>query len=253
MNQSTRPALISSAISTLTHFLSPLGGFAGGPSNTQLPHLLPTYASTCALAITGHAGANGGWEALARNRQATYDFFMKCKEPYGGLVVCQGGEVDVRGTYCMLVVATLLDILTPELLENIDTFIAGCQTYEGGFACKTSAGAAQAEAHGGYASCSILSHFLLASTKPFSEWSLGDFPKPIDVDAAIRWSVLMQGEAIEAGGFRGRSNKLVDGCYSWWVGGGFPILEELARREAKATDFNGQLFNNGELDALGIS
>lgn len=41
----------------------------------------------------------------------------------------------------------------------------------------------------------------------------------------------MQGEAIEAGGFRGRSNKLVDGCYSWWVGGGVPVLEELARRE----------------------
>jgi hypothetical protein len=66
--------------------------------------------------------------------------------------------------------------------------------------------------------------------------SLGqNFPVGIDVDAALRWSVMQQGEAIEAGGFRGRSNKLVDGCYSWWVGGGVPVVEALARREkAKA-------------------
>lgn len=27
------------------------------------------------------------------------------------------------------------------------------------------------------------------------------------------------------GGFNGRSNKLVDGCYSWWQGGVFPLLD----------------------------
>jgi protein farnesyltransferase subunit beta len=47
---------------------------------------------------------------------------------------------------------------------------------------------------------------------------------------------LQQGEAIEAGGFRGRSNKLVDGCYSWWVGGGVPVVEALARRERGDSD-----------------
>lgn len=47
----------------------------------------------------------------------------------------------------------------------------------------------------------------------------------------MRWSALMQGEAIEGGGFRGRSNKLVDGCYSWWVGGGVPVVEALAKKE----------------------
>ena len=38
---------------------------------------------------------------------------------------------------------------------------------------------------------------------------------------------MQQCEPIEGGGFRGRSNKLVDGCYSWWVGGGIPVLEAL--------------------------
>ncbi|KAK4684582.1 protein farnesyltransferase subunit beta, partial [Tremellales sp. Uapishka_1] len=223
------------AISTLLHFVSPLGGFAGGPSNTQLPHLLPTYASVSSLAIVGSSAPGGGWETLAKERQNIYDFFMRCKRTDGGFVVCEGGEVDVRGTYCLLVVATLLDLLTPELLRNVDTFLSSCQTYEGGFACSAHSGLAQAEAHGGYTSCALFSHFLLAAL-PQTESLGGDFPLKIDVEGALRWSVLQQGEAIEAGGFRGRTNKLVDGCYGWWVGGGFPVLEELVKRERRRAE-----------------
>lgn len=82
-----------------------------------------------------------------------------------------------------------------------------------------------AEAHGGYTSCSLNSHFLLTSVP------LPSFPLSIDANAALRWTVLQQGGPIEGGGFRGRTNKLVDGCYSWWVGGGAPVAEELVRRE----------------------
>lgn len=35
----------------------------------------------------------------------------------------------------------------------------------------------------------------------------------------------MQGTEIELGGFKGRTNKLVDGCYSWWVGGCVALVE----------------------------
>ena len=35
----------------------------------------------------------------------------------------------------------------------------------------------------------------------------------------------MQGVPVEGGGFRGRTNKLVDGCYSWWNGGLFQMLQ----------------------------
>jgi len=37
--------------------------------------------------------------------------------------------------------------------------------------------------------------------------------------------MLYQG-AVE-GGFMGRTNKLVDGCYSFWQGGVFPLLQKL--------------------------
>lgn len=40
---------------------------------------------------------------------------------------------------------------------------------------------------------------------------------------------MQQAAAGEGGGFRGRTNKLVDGCYGWWVGGLFAVLEGLVR------------------------
>lgn len=109
-----------------------------------------------------------------------------------------------------------------------------------------------AEAHGGYTSCALNSHFLLRSIRPNGhESSLGlpdssvcldaSFPSKVDAQAALRWAALMQAEAIEGGGFRGRSNKLVDGCYSWWVGGGVPVAAEMARRDkAEATVANNE-------------
>ncbi|KAL1408783.1 CAAX farnesyltransferase (FTase) subunit beta [Vanrija albida] len=228
------------AVATLFSFKLPTGGFAGGAANTQIAHLLPTYAAVMALAISGGATEGFGWDQLAASRQDIYNFFMRMKKPDGGFSVCEGGEKDVRGTYCLLVVATALDILTPELLHNIDKHLVGCQTYEGGFAsdkwtfggAPTGPSAAFAEAHGGYTSCALLAHFLLASAQPSEplESLTPGFPAPIDVDSAVRWSALMQGNSYELGGFRGRSNKLVDGCYSWWVGGGFPVLEELVRK-----------------------
>lgn len=33
------------------------------------------------------------------------------------------------------------------------------------------------------------------------------------------------------GGFQGRTNKLVDGCYSFWQGGVFPIIYEMLHNE----------------------
>ena len=44
----------------------------------------------------------------------------------------------------------------------------------------------------------------------------------------------MQGAPAELGGFRGRTNKLVDGCYSWWVGGCVGLAEALLGQHARA-------------------
>ena len=137
-----------------------------------------------------------------------------------------------RGIYCLLIVALLLDLLTPELVNGTAAFIASCQTYEGGFSSAShphiSGGilAAQrpslGEAHGGYTFCALASWVLLQPYISADE----DAPQ-VDLRRLLRWLVHMQGLEVELGGFKGRTNKLVDGCYSWWVGGAFSLLEAL--------------------------
>lgn len=63
----------------------------------------------------------------------------------------QGGEVDIRGVYCAVAVANLLNLEDKIVLfENTAQWLAQCQTYEGGFS-----GEPGAEAHGGYTYCGL--------------------------------------------------------------------------------------------------
>ncbi|KAL4064662.1 terpenoid cyclases/protein prenyltransferase alpha-alpha toroid [Scleroderma yunnanense] len=225
------------AINTILAWQHPDGGFGGGPG--QHAHLLPTYAAVCALAIAGRPGPGGGWDQI--DREKMYKFFMSLKQPDGSFHVSHDAEVDVRGIYCLLVVAHLLDLLTPELLDGTPAFIASCQTYEGGFSCASqpyfSAEADGStilldtirpplgEAHGGYTFCSLASWIMLRPSLNLQEKA--DHLPTINYQRLMRWLVQMQGGEIELGGFRGRTNKLVDGCYSWWVGGCFSLLASL--------------------------
>ncbi|KAJ3549322.1 hypothetical protein NMY22_g928 [Coprinellus aureogranulatus] len=221
------------AIDKIMAWQHPAGGFAGGPG--QSAHLLTTYASVCALAIVGRPGPGGGWDDI--DRKGIYNFFMSVKQKDGSFLVAHHMEVDVRGIYCLLVVATLLDILTPELVAGVPEFIASCQTYEGGFSCASypaydsrdperllegNSRPALGEAHGGYTFCALASWIML---QPYIEQSPS---KPsINLKSLTRWLVSMQGTETELGGFKGRTNKLVDGCYSWWCAGSFALLEAL--------------------------
>ncbi|KAJ7730846.1 terpenoid cyclases/protein prenyltransferase alpha-alpha toroid [Mycena maculata] len=225
------------AIDTIMASQHPDGGFGGGPK--QAAHLLPTYAAVCVLAIAGKPGPGGGWDEIDRNKM--YKFFMSLKQPDGSFLVAHHSEVDVRGIYCLLVTATLLDIITPELVEGTAGFIASCQTYEGGFSSASQPYYAPApdsdgppvllesprpplgEAHGGYTFCALASWVML---QPFLPSKSPSQPK-INKKSLVRWLVQMQGVPIELGGFKGRTNKLVDGCYSWWVGGAFGLLESI--------------------------
>jgi hypothetical protein len=47
----------------------------------------------------------------------------------------------------------------------------------------------------------------------------------LDLPSLVNWVVFRQG-AVE-GGFQGRTNKLVDGCYSFWQGGVFSLLQRM--------------------------
>jgi protein farnesyltransferase subunit beta len=190
--------LSSRIVNYLKKCQSPEGGFGGGPH--QVPHLAPTYAAVLALCSLGTEEA---YQAIDRPSLQT---FLKSRHmPDGSFTMHRDGEVDIRGVYCAATAAILTNIYTPDMFTNSPEWLARCQTYEGGFA-----GEPGLEAHGGYSFCGYAALILLGKEHL------------IDTDRLLKWTVNRQ-MRLE-GGFQGRTNKLVDGCYSFWVSGLLPLL-----------------------------
>lgn len=189
-------------INTLIECQHPQGGFGGGPG--QLAHLACTCAAISTLAILG---TSIGYTAV--DREGLLTFLLRMKQPNGAFAVHEDGEQDVRGSYCALVVASLLGFLqmdvATKLTENAAEFIRSCQTYEGGIGAVPFA-----EAHAGYTYCGVAALSLL------------DRLEILDLQSLDRFAVRSQ--CNESGGFRGRTHKLVDGCYSFWTGAIFPLM-----------------------------
>lgn len=203
------PANIASDVCQfLSRCQSPSGGFAGGPG--QHAHLAPTYAAVNALCIIGTEEAYN-----IIDREKLLDFLWSVKQPDGSFVMHIGGEVDVRSAYCAASVASLTNIITPTLFENTPSWILRCQNWEGGLS-----GVPGLEAHGGYTFCGTAAMVIL------------DKEHMLDLKALLRWVVSRQ-MRLE-GGFQGRCNKLVDGCYSFWQAGLLPLLHRAFSKEGQS-------------------
>lgn len=188
------------------------GGIAGGAN--QVGHLASTYAAVLTLLLTKNTGT------LLKIRDNLYTWIMslKRKVKYGSsFIMHELGEYDTRSTYCALVISSLLNIMTPELIEGVQDWIVSCQTYEGGFA-----GVPHTEAHGGYTFCAFASLFII-NKDPQA------IIEQIKFDKFIRWCIERQ---TYEGGFSGRTNKLVDACYSFWIGALTPMVEVLHQPHA---------------------
>nr|CAG4718877.1 unnamed protein product [Naegleria fowleri] len=176
------------------------GGLGGGPH--QLSHVAPTFSGTialCALKAT---------EGLDRiDREKMYSFLYSLKDPVSkGFRMHVDGEVDTRGCFCALIVATVFNIMDDKLIEGVDEYLINCQTYEGGICAFPGS-----EAHGGYTYCGLASMMLMKKAHL------------LDLDSLLHW--LCRRQMSYEGGFQGRTNKLVDACYSFWVGACFPLIE----------------------------
>lgn len=60
----------------------------------------------------------------------------------------------------------------------------------------------------------------------------------LDMPSLISW--LSARQNAPEGGFAGRTNKLVDGCYSHWLGGCWPLVEAALQGEQSETDLLSQ-------------
>ena len=198
LGESLPPDLADDVVEFLALCQHPDGGFGGGPG--QMPHLAPTYAATACLAeiATPRAFAAVDRVAMLRFLHACHD------DATGGYRMHEGGETDTRGCYTALAVAHLTGLTDPALAAGLPGFVTRCQTHEGGVA-----GEPGAEAHGGYAFCGLAAAVLCGRADA------------LDLPELVHWLAHRQG-AVE-GGFMGRTNKLVDGCYSFWQGGAFPL------------------------------
>uniref|UniRef100_A0A3B5AIF4 Protein farnesyltransferase subunit beta n=1 Tax=Stegastes partitus TaxID=144197 RepID=A0A3B5AIF4_9TELE len=233
------PAAVASDVCQfLARCQSPTGGFAGGPG--QHAHLAPTYAAVNALCIIGTEEAYN-----VIDREKLLDFLWSVKQPDGSFVMHVGGEVDVRSAYCAASVASLTNILTSKLFEDTTNWIlrynrppqpscfsvvqwvlalhvyvtaswvSRCQNWEGGLS-----GVPGLEAHGGYTFCGTAALVILGKEHM------------LDLKALLRWVVSRQMRF--EGGFQGRCNKLVDGCYSFWQAGLLPLLHRALFKEGES-------------------
>ncbi|KAG5476449.1 hypothetical protein LSCM1_04155 [Leishmania martiniquensis] len=201
----------------------PVMGFAGGASQ-QEPHIASSYAACCALAMLSRYEDGASLRQLPR--AAIKRWLLALRNEDGSFRVHGGGESDIRASYCAAVMTALLGLDDPmtfdgeagrrEFVDDVRNvpvltvqtarFVAACQTHEGGFACSATA----SEAHGAYTQCGLAS--LLVMKQPYM----------VHQASLRRWLAARQLNC--EGGFNGRTNKLVDSCYSYWVGTSHVLL-----------------------------
>uniref|UniRef100_A0A1I8P731 Protein farnesyltransferase subunit beta n=1 Tax=Stomoxys calcitrans TaxID=35570 RepID=A0A1I8P731_STOCA len=210
LNFTFAPETLEQVVAFLEKCRHPQGGFAGGPG--QYAHLAPTYAAVNSLAMIGTPSA-----FRAIDRDSLEKFLFAVREPDGSFRLHVDGETDVRGAYCAVSVAKLTNMPEPtlkKLFNKTGDWIASCQTYEGGFG-----GAPDLEAHGGYTFCGIAALALLNEGHK------------CDQEQLLKWT--LQRQMAYEGGFQGRTNKLVDGCYSFWVGATIPVTQAIMNNDGK--------------------
>ncbi|KAH8599639.1 terpenoid cyclases/protein prenyltransferase alpha-alpha toroid [Bisporella sp. PMI_857] len=185
---------------------------------STMSHLAPTYAILLSLIMVG------GEAALdVIDRKSMWKWLGALKQPDGGFQMSVGGEADVRGAYCAAVIISLLNLPLDlprdspawsekgaTLLTNLPEYVAR-PNIRGGISGKP-----DAEAHGAYAFCALACLCLIGEPHVI-------IPLYLDVPRLISW--LSARQYAPEGGFAGRTNKLVDGCYSHWVGGCWPLVE----------------------------
>lgn len=213
------------------------GGFGGG--HGQYSHLAGTYAAILSLALVGGQAAYS-----MINRESMWKWLGRLKQANGGFAVCEGGEEDVRGAYCAMVAISLLDLphdlpipihtsggVLSTFEDGLEDYLATCQTFEGGIS-----GAPGNEAHGAYAFCALACLCLMSEQQKAFQC--------LDLPSLLSW--LSSRQYAPEGGFAGRTNKLVDGCYSHWVGGCWPLIQATLNGPVSAQE----LSSNGAITSL---
>ncbi|XP_021324041.1 protein farnesyltransferase subunit beta isoform X1 [Danio rerio] len=165
-------------------------------------------------------------------------FLARCQAPTGGFGGGPGQQAHLAPTYaavnalCILGTEEAYNVINRETLLDFlysvkqpdGSFVmhiggevdVSCQNWEGGLG-----GVPGLEAHGGYTFCGTAALVILGKEHM------------LDLKALLRWVTSRQMRF--EGGFQGRCNKLVDGCYSFWQAGLLPLLHRALFKEGDST------------------
>lgn len=200
----------------------PDGGFAGlldaprtnTSTNISASHVLSTYAALSTAAILLHTNSTtSSPPSWLSSKAHIKSFLFSLKHPTDGTfraTPAADAETDARSVYGALAVARLAGLLDDgRLVERgkLVAYLTALQTHEGGF----SAAPGDDEAHAGFSYCALAALRLLGAV---------DLVR--DPEGLLRWAA--QRQRPFEGGCSGRTNKLVDACYSFWAGALPPLL-----------------------------
>jgi len=208
-------------------------GFRDSSSMSELPNLIITYTALLSLAILRDDFQNLDREGLKK--------FLKSVQCESGAfatspvdaIASSEEEInaDVRMTYCAFVICSLLDDFTCIDLEKALEFVRQCRTYEGAYGQVPGL-----EGHGGPTYCSLAALYLAPASKTSQPLSKSQ------VEQTLRWlshnQVFLEDEnaGTGIGGFRGRTEKEADACYSFWCCASVEILRSHVNAETTDSD-----------------
>jgi geranylgeranyl transferase type-1 subunit beta len=177
------------------------GGFDGSSFHAPFPraHLVSTYSAVVCLAILR--------DDLTRLRKRELASFI------GGMQSSLNGgfcaeeeamdDIDARFVYCACALVSMLNLGKVFDETKCVSFLEACQAYDGGFGMQPGL-----ESHGGGCYTCLASFALLKSKVP-------------NRDAVVQFLCGLQ----QAEGFAGRTQKVEDTCYGFWVGAALCMVQ----------------------------
>ncbi|KAF6137760.1 hypothetical protein GIB67_040468 [Kingdonia uniflora] len=209
-------------------------------------HLANTYCALSILKIVGYNFSSVSSESILISMR-------KLQQPDGSYMpIHAGAEKDLRFVFCAAAICSMLDNWKGIDREKAKKYILSCQSYDGGFGlvpCSESHGSgnflvpyqlnwlvdayswkiqraeiltihARLSGSGGATYCAVAALRLMGFIEE-NLMSRSTLSSIINVPLLLEWCLQRQ---APDGGFQGRTNKISDTCYAFWVGGVLRML-----------------------------
>jgi protein farnesyltransferase subunit beta len=259
------PSLADGVVGFIGRCIDPVGGgFCGGPYPGQSAHLAPTYAAVNTLVTIGTAEAyaviaraqlgpflsrmkqedgafsmhddgeadvRGAYCAMAvaaltgllgaQLARGTADWLLRCQTYEGGIGATPGEEAHGGYTFCGAARAPRGNAPPKPPLRAPPPRLFPLEPARGRSRHAILHSMPACTHSGRFAA----SHLAPASFSGLAALVLLSQAHRLRLPALVAW--LCQRQMAHSGGFQGRTNKLVDACYSFWQGGAFPLVQTI--------------------------